>query len=71
MSREDSNNKVPKEGQHMTENKDRTPLRFCVEDCGLLAAPGDVYCTGCRSSVDEAAAWAYADDERVLLGGGA
>lgn len=28
--------------------------RPCIEGCGLLAAPGDVYCDGCRSGVEVA-----------------
>lgn len=25
--------------------------RPCVSECGLAAEPGDVYCSGCRSSI--------------------
>lgn len=30
--------------------------RLCIGDCGLAAAPGDVYCAGCRQGAERDAA---------------
>lgn len=44
--------------------------RPCIEDCGLAASSGDIYCDGCRSAVDDAADYDEAMSEREMSGYG-
>ena len=40
------------------------PAGMCINDCGLAAAPGDVYCPGCREGEERQCEIARMDGDR-------